>query len=160
MHRRLVLAGIGTLAVPSFACTVGSRVAEYTKAELVAKSKTIVLGKATSSKAALGAEEFTFQTLEVLRGKASPTFSLVLEAAPETYLETDFSAHTDPEFWGGSYGRLPWTPGSCAPKYAFELGAEYLLFLDLLGNGASAERIRTRSNKWYRYVRAQVKSAA
>jgi len=160
MQRRIVISLLGVIASPTFACTVGPAVAEYTKADLVAKTKTIVLVESLGSKMVAAGTEFGFRTVQTLRGKDPGTFKLALQTAPARYLETDFSAHSDPEFWAGTYGRLPWSPGSCTPTYAFETGGQYLLFLESLGNGAAAERIRSRNNRWYRYVRSRVKIAA
>jgi hypothetical protein len=152
MHRRTALTLLGFTAMPSFACTAPPAVAGYTKAQLVAKTKTIVLAENVGTKATAGATEFSFRAIHVLSGKNPGTFKITLTAAPPSYIETDFSSHTDTDFWEGTHGRLSWLPGSCTPAYAFEVGGQYLLFLESLGNGASAERIRTPTNRWYQYV--------
>jgi hypothetical protein len=152
MHRRVALTLLGFTAMPSFACTVPPAVARYTKAQLVAKTNTIVLAENIGAKAAMGTTEFSFRAIHVLSGKSPDAFKIALTTAPANYIETDFSSHTDTDFWEGTHGRLPWLPGSCTPAYAFEVGGQYLLFLDSLANGASAERIRTPTNRWYQYV--------
>jgi hypothetical protein len=152
MHRRVALTLLGFTAMPSFACTAQPAVAGYTKAQLVAKTKTIVLAENIGAKVGTGATEFSFRAIHVLSGKSPGKFKIALTAAPSSYIETDFSSHTDKDFWESTYGRLPWLPGSCTPAYAFEVGGQYLLFLESLANGASAERIRTPTNRWYQYV--------
>ena len=160
MQRRIALSLLGCTALPSFACTIVPAVAEYTKDQLIAKTNTIVLAESIGSKAGADGTRFSFRTVQALRGKRPAFFEITLRAALPNYVETDFSTHTDPDFWKGTYGRLPWSPGSCSPSYAFEVGGQYLLFVESLGNGAAAERIRIPANKWYQYVRARVKNAA
>lgn len=160
MRRRIALSFFGFAALPSFACTISPAVADYTKDQLIAKTKTIVLAECVASTVKSNETLFSFRTIQTIRGKQPKSFKLALRAAPESYVEIDFASHTDPVFWIGTYGRLPWLPGLCEPTYAFEIGGQYLLFVDSLGNGAAAERIRTPANKWYQYVRAKVKNAA
>lgn len=160
MHRRIALSFFGFSALPSFACTISPAVVDYTKDQLIAKTKAIVLAECVASREKSNKTLFSFRTVQAIRGKRPRTFNLILRSAPKGYVEIDFASHTDPEFWNGTYGRLPWLPGLCEPTYAFEVGGQYLLFVDSLGNGAAAERIRTPDNKWYQYVRAKVKNAA
>jgi hypothetical protein len=141
------------IALPSLACTVSPAVASYSKTELIAKTATIVLAEHTGTLIEQKAVRFSFRTVEVLKGKKPRNFSLLLAPAPKSYVETDFSKHSDSGFWQGSYGRLPWLPGACEPTYAFELRGKYLLFLESIGNGAAAERVHAPGNKWYLHVR-------
>lgn len=152
MQRRVVLL-MFWLSVPALACSVSSEVAGYSKAELIVKTATIVLAENTASAAEGQVMKFSFRTIEVLKGKDPGGFFLTLAPAPGNYVETDFSGHADPEFWQGTYGRLPWRPGACEPSYAFERGGRYLLFLESLGNGAAAERVRESNDRWYTHVR-------
>ena len=153
-----VLRGLTLLLISvsnfSLACSLGSVESGWSKEELVDFSPNIVLAEVIRRASASSYQtEWTFRTIEVLKGVSSPSFHVVLLDAPDSYVEVDFSAHTDREFWDGAYGRLPWVPGPCTPTYTFELGGQYLLFTESFGNGASAERIRSGKDKWLLYVR-------
>ena len=142
----------------SLACSIRPAESVWSKEELVDFSPNILLAEAIRSAPASSFQtEWTFRTIEELKGVGSASFQVVLLDAPDSYVEVDFSAHTDREFWEGAYGRLPWVPGPCTPTYTFELGGQYLLFTESFGNGASAERIKSDRDKWLLYVRDRAK---
>jgi hypothetical protein len=133
--------------------------AGWSKDALVDRTATIVLAEVISIETQGRQSTFVFRTLESLKGKQQTTFSLLLSAAPANYKEVHFANHRAQEFWRSTHGRLPWLPGSCTPHYAFKQGARYLLFIESLGNGASAERIHHNSDRWYKYVASRAKTA-
>jgi hypothetical protein len=141
----------------ALACSIPPVESGWGKEQLVARTSTIVLVEVAEKKEVSRHEtRWVFRTLRPLKGAPSASFEVTLPNAPDSYIEVDFSEHTDREFWEGSYGRLPWVPGPCTPRYTFELAGQYLLFVEALNNGASAERIKSKEDKWLLYVQERV----
>ena len=135
------------------ACSLPTERSGWSKSRLVDGTATVVLAKFTRAEPQPTRFKYHFRPLKVLKGKL-PAGALVLELepAPRHYTEVTFQDHEAAEFWDGTYGRLPWLNGSCTPRYAFEVAGSYLLFIESLDNGASAERIKSTNDRWYKYV--------
>lgn len=74
-----------------------------------------------------------------------------------------FQDHSDPIFWRdewkeGDIGRSPFPCCVCNPLHEFIEGHDYLLFPENLGAMKSAERIRSKEDKWYQYVLEAIRS--
>lgn len=130
--------------------------------ELVATSKNIVLAQVVGSGKRL--EVFgghkrraaKFVTIEVLKGKADPFFSLPNGSIAGTGKKKsqDFDGHRDAIFWDKHITRQ-WNTPDCRMYPVFYLNRTYLLFLDH-PHWRAYEEIRTRDDLWLAAVRRLV----
>ena len=157
MTRVALFATLILLGLAAEACVSATPGSQLSKSDLLSQTPTIVLAQMTDARDLGRQRSFSFRTIEVLKGQHRDRFTLVLDRAPASYREIDFNSHKDRSFWDGSYDRLPWRPGMCTPTYDFVPGGQYLLFLENLDNGASAERIKDRGDLWYKHVRERTK---
>jgi hypothetical protein len=159
--RYLLILLLCFLCAPSQACRNEVTGSDWNKDALIANTPTIVLAQLDSMASdGDGKTTYTFRTIETLKGESQPTFTLLLDSAPGRALNPDFNDHADPGFWQDNQGRLAWAGGACLPRYTFHRHGQYLLFMESLANGASAERILNRSDKWLTHVRKQTTSDA
>lgn len=159
--RYLLILVLCFLAAPSQACRNEVEGSLWGKDALIANTPTIVLARLEGiAFDGDGKTTYTFRTIETLKGDSQQRFPLVLESAPGRQPDPDFNDHADPEFWQDNQGRLAWPGGACLPRYTFHQHGQYLLFIESLANGASAERIFSRSDKWLAHVRKQTTSDA
>ena len=139
------------------ACSIPSERSNWSKNRIVDGTGTVVLAKFTRATPKAARFDYHFEVLKILKGTVtSKRFVLELDPAPSNYVEETFQEHEAPEFWEGTYGRLPWLNGPCTPRYAFEAGGTYLLFIESLNNGASAERINNTTDRWYKFVEQRI----
>ena len=155
--KHLILLSILLYSSHTLACSIPYKESGWSKEQLVNNTKTITLVEVVGKlEAQNNKTKWKFKTLKNIKGKNLSHFELLLENAPKSYIEVNFENHTNMEFWESDYGRLPWVPGPCEPRYSFEIGGKYLIFLESLVNGASAERIFYENDKWLVYVRNKV----
>jgi len=130
--------------------------------ELIRKADTIVLVRLQNSIVSKENEpypsKFTLGTVEVLKGKASPTYEFLSFGSKES--DYDFNGHTEKNFWKKSIGRSEWPCCICGPDHKFLSGRVYLYFPDKLGAMKSAEVILKSNDRWLEYVRFKVKTDA
>lgn len=134
------------------------------KEALVLRSKTILLVRAT---------KIGFLVKEVLSGDPDlvdiylPSGQTIKGTLPDMVFSSDYSNHfqdhTDPVFWKDAFGqedlgRSPFPCCVCGPLHEFIEGHDYLLFPEYIGAMKSAERIRSKEDKWYQYVLEAVRS--
>ena len=158
MFRPFLALVLAIASIPALACSIPNPETALGKPELVAHAKSIALGKPVHVERMGRYAKWSFEIIESIKGSAEEgkVVTINLLAAREAIRETDFEQHELPEFWKLFSGRLPWSPGACTPLYGFEMDGTYLLFLDAMSNSASAERIRSKDDKWYRFVLEQV----
>jgi len=152
---RLFLVLVLTLSTnPIFACSIPYPETALGKSELIAHAGSIALVKPIHAERMGRYTNWSFKIVERLKGdlEEGTVVTVNLLAAGEAIREMDFERHEMPGFWDVFLGRLPWLPGECTPRYEFESGGTYMLFLDAMANSASAERINDKSDKWYRFV--------
>jgi hypothetical protein len=133
---------------------------QYTSVDQIIKdSKTIFLVKLTKSN--------QLKIIEVLKGDTDLLHLNWLYYQPAgTYLNNytnensgnHFSNHTDINFWtDAKIGRSPFPCCVCGPIHEFKINEEYLIFPDQLGSMKSAEIIRSKEDKLYKYVEEKTK---
>jgi len=153
----IIFVALFTHSNQAAACAVPAVESGWDKDELVRQTKTILYVKVTKrSKINNHQTKWTFKVLDRVKGKSNSIIEMSLPNAPVNYKEVHFNHHTDDGFWKNRYGRLPWILGLCTPRYQFEINGRYLLFVESLNNGASAERIIDENDKWLIFVKNQV----
>ena len=119
---------------------------------LIANAKTIALVRLQrQEKPSYGGVLYTLETVEVLKGKAAPTYEFRSIAAPGSV--NDFDAHQASTFWDTNVGRSEWPCCICGPDHAFDERHVYLYFPEKLGAVKSAEIVSTPGDRWLKYVR-------
>ncbi len=123
----------------------------WNKEELVRQSKNIILAKAIFYERKENRDYYTFEILEVLKGKEDS--AIIIPSYLDTPIKNHFSSHTSSSFWAENTGRSPYPCCVCQPLHTFEEGKTYLLFPDAIGAMASAEIIISKHDKWLKYVK-------
>lgn len=162
MFGRLVflLSVLGALA-PSLAsaCYVPPAALISHHTALVGQSNTIVLARVTgqSDRMGLSMGELRplaqFETVEVLRGTVTPSFSLnngVFVSSGKDDIG-DFDGHRNSVFWDKMITRQ-WNSSDCQMHPVFSAGRTYLLFIDQ-PHWRAYEEIRSPDDLWLQSVR-------
>jgi hypothetical protein len=146
----------------AWACRVPKPGVNMEYDELIRKADTIALVRLQTSVSSKENEphpsKFTLETVEVIKGTASPSYEFLSFGQKES--DNDFTAHTDKKFWKKPVGRSEWPCCICGPDHVFLAGRIYLYFPDKLGAMKSAEVILKSNDRWLKYVRTKVKMDA
>ncbi len=150
------------ISCAAWACRVPKPGVGMDHDELISAANTIVLVRlqatSTSKKDEPYFSKYTLETVEVIKGKASPFYEFMSYGSKES--GSDFAGHTEKEFWKKPIGRSGWPCCVCGPNHAFLSGRNYLYFPDKLGAMKSAEVILKGNDRWLEYVRSKVKKDA
>jgi hypothetical protein len=138
------------LAVNAFACTVPKIGSNASMEELVDHSNNILLVELERKESIHQQIKCTLRAIEVIKG--SKPEKLEFYGTSKEHEEATYSNHVNPIFWLMDIGRSEWPCCICGPDHTFEKGFQYLYFPDLLGARKSAEIVRTKDDRWYKYV--------
>jgi len=136
------------------ACSIPKQGTYWSHDELIAKTETIQLVTPVSND-----HRYKFKVLETLKGKSSEYLQWHGFRPKDPHRSEDFDGHSNPEFWAGGDEqiiRATYYPGACTLQFTFVAGENYLVFMESAGHVHSAEIIKSSSDKWYKYVRANV----
>ncbi len=153
------------------ACIIAPRSSATHHAELINRTKTIVLAEAIGFEPlSHDSYRYQFKTIEILKGTAEKRFMLethsyykfdkkiikeLLTAKPDPAVSYDFDGHRALMFWdramgtGGRVGILP----NCRISPFFFLGRQYLIFLEKPFHNKSFEQIEKKDDLWLSAVR-------
>jgi hypothetical protein len=153
----LVAFDCAACAIPPFEQSVPS-------AQLIARSKNIVLAKAVNVQAmANGEVRYAFEVTKQIAGSTPGKFQLVGVAEMLTDDQKNFNHHTDTIFWKSSIGRFS-NDTDCQIHPSFLMGREYLVFLDAPYHNRSFELIirtsdgKYKKDQWLQYVEDKIKA--
>jgi len=134
----------------SYACSVPKPGFNWSKDDLIEKSETIVLVKLASAELDETSTKYTLSPIKTLKGKAN---KIIFWSHSKKHYESDFSFHSDAEFWMPNIGRSEFPCCICGPDHTFEKDEMYLLFPDAMGSMKSGEIIKDiEKDEWYKYV--------
>jgi hypothetical protein len=123
---------------------------------LVARTARIALGEVVRiDSGPAGAVDYTFTTLETLKGPAEQQFIQRVAKPSSDRTEYDFDHHRDADFWGRD-GRTV-NDADCEIYPSFELGGRYLIFRDPPYHWKSFERIIYEDDRWLAVIRLVVR---
>ena len=139
----------------TFACSAPKNGYGYPMEKLIDESKNIFLVQMVSVDKNDFRNTYTLEVVEVLKGNTPEniTFS---NYGDESH-NNDFDNHNNLEFWvNDDIGRSQWPCCICGPDHSFEKGVIYLYFPDLLGAIKSAEIVKNKDDKWYKFVKKRL----
>jgi hypothetical protein len=150
---------LGLSLASALACSITPPEQITPAADLVKRTKTIILARVISAECKTNSVDYTFQTISALKGTPPPEF--IISGEPLIWGDwlTDYNHHTDERFWGNHFGRSP-NDTDCKIRPSFSVGAIFLVFLERPYHIKSFELIiRTHGDQkdaWLKWVEDQV----
>ncbi len=150
------------LISPCLACFTTPPEQVVSPSDLVKRSNTIVLAKATEARLDLESGLVTYSFILIKKIKGSPPVELKISggAMEEEKNLSTFENHKDETFWTSEGGRSRHDE-DCKIHPAFSVGSTYLLFLDQPFHRKSFERIIHHEgdeiDKWLAWVKEEIK---
>ena len=102
--------------------------------------------------------EYAFQVLEVIEGNEQETLQIAMPFRPAVGSVSDFSGHTDPDFWTNPQSGRAVIGGNCRVVTDFQLGATYVLITSDVWHVKSFERVQSPDDRFYRYLLDRVEA--
>ena len=153
--RVLLTLVLSVFTLKSIACTAPKPGYGYAMEKLIDESKNIFLVQMVSVEKGEFRNTYTLKVVEVLKGAV--TEKVMFISYGSKYSNNDFDSHKNPTFWlKDEVGRSEWPCCICGPDHSFEKGINYLYFPDFLGAIKSAEIIKNKNDKWYKFVKKRL----
>ena len=143
--------------MPAFACIAPPVSIHRSASELVSEAKTIVLVRAEYAPTSDG--KCILSVTSTLKGVAPSQLPIACRLPEHGDWMTDFSNHTDKEFWSTSMGRLGVNSNCSVISPAFLPGKTYLLLLGTLEDTKQYEQIGDPADRWFQFVVSELKAA-
>ena len=102
--------------------------------------------------------KYTFEALEILKGGKHSKFEILGYSGLKG--DESYESHTNDLFWKKMGGRTSNHFASCVTMPNFDIGYNYLVFVDKPYHRKSFELIVDEEDKWLQYVRDKVKERA
>lgn len=152
MRALLLLAAFVSSSV--LACSVPKPGSGYSLEDLIDQSENIVLVEMVEQ--TIGDHHITskLKVVDVLKGELRTDYVFVGYSGKHE--SATYSDHYDAGFWFNDIGRSAWPCCICGPDHTFKKGFQYLYFPDLLGARKSAEIIKSKDDRWLKFVQKRV----
>jgi hypothetical protein len=120
---------------------------------LIDNAKNIYVVELASTQKAHPRIEYSLRVVEVIKGKKAKIAKIErFISHSEKHHANHFDYHRNENFWKENLGRSPFPVGLCGPDHTFRAAELYLYFPDRLGAMKSAEIIKDKTDRWFRYV--------
>ena len=140
--------GFCSAALP---CTVPPQAVIRDHAALVNEAGVIVIVEAVAGADSKG-KTCQLRIVRTLKGNTTKSFQIACRLPGAGDWMTNFSAHSDTEFWQRRGGRLGINGDCTLIPPAFEVGHQYLVFLGVSPDTKQFEEIAGPADKWLVFV--------
>lgn len=154
MHKSVAIIILAIFWGQAFACSIAAQGTYWTHDKLIEKTETILLVTPETED-----HGYTFKVLEVLKGNNTKELQWTRFRPKDPHRSEDYDSHQDPKFWKEDeliVTRATYYPGACTLQFTFVPGENYLIFKESEGHFHSAEIIKSKNDKWYKYVREKI----